>query len=329
MTPEFIYVKPALRSRLLHLGANVDKAMAMARIPASARVDTARYFAFWEALSYVSPPDIGLRLATGTTMYEYDLSLLAALHSPNVSSAFDKLSRYKRLCGLQNLKLTCSPEEVSVSTVWLNVSTPPPSRLVDMMVATLILLLQRGCGQMVTPKRLEFMRGSEDELMLMRYFSCPLVFHAARDAIIFDNSVLETPFLTHNASLLDVLLPNLDEQIAKLRGNSFLDNVREAVSRRMAGERPSISNIAREVSTSARTLQRRLNAYGTSYQQVLDDVRHDTARRLLHTTDIEFAEIAFLLGFEELNSFIRAFRRWEGQTPKQWRDGMNHRRDRV
>ncbi|WP_049019026.1 helix-turn-helix domain-containing protein, partial [Burkholderia multivorans] len=54
--------------------------------------------------------------------------------------------------------------------------------------------------------------------------------------------------------------------------------------------------------------------------QVLDEVRRDTARRLLCTTSIEIAEIAFLLGFEELNSFTRAFRNWEGKTPKQWRE---------
>ncbi|MDI7066463.1 AraC family transcriptional regulator, partial [Klebsiella pneumoniae] len=89
------------------------------------------------------------------------------------------------------------------------------------------------------------------------------------------------------ADLLHALLPILDEQVAKKRGNGFLDEVRKALAKRMSGERPSADKVAHELATSARTLQRRLGALGTSYQQVLDEVRRDTARRLLCTTSIE------------------------------------------
>ncbi|WP_048995867.1 AraC family transcriptional regulator [Burkholderia multivorans] len=320
MNLDLIHVRPAVLSRLVRLGANVDQAMAIARVPTSGRVDTARYFAFWEALGASSPPDIGLRLAGVTTVHEYDLSLLAALHSPDVRTVFEKLARYKRLCGPQDLHLELSPKEVAVSTAWLSASTPPPSRLVDVMFATLLLLLHRGSGQALPPKRLELTRARSDEPMLMQFFGCPLKFRAKRDALIFDDRILETPFVTHNADLLHALLPILDEQVAKKRGNGFLDEVRKALAKRMSGERPSADKVAHELATSARTLQRRLGALGTSYQQVLDEVRRDTARRLLCTTSIEIAEIAFLLGFEELNSFTRAFRNWEGKTPKQWRE---------
>jgi AraC-like DNA-binding protein len=87
----------------------------------------------------------------------------------------------------------------------------------------------------------------------------------------------------------------------------------------MQGQRPSIQAVAKDLCVSARTLQRRLEEEGTSYQQVLDGVRQDTARRLLTSTDLEPGEIAFLLGFEELNSFTRAFQGWEGATPVRWR----------
>ena len=70
---------------------------------------------------------------------------------------------------------------------------------------------------------------------------------------------------------------------------------------------------------SARTLQRRLGELGTSYQQVLDDVRRRSARRLLANTDLATSEVAFLLGFEEMNSFTRAFHVWEGTSPGKWR----------
>jgi AraC-like DNA-binding protein len=88
----------------------------------------------------------------------------------------------------------------------------------------------------------------------------------------------------------------------------------------MTGERPSVDKVAREMRMSPRTLQRRLGELGSSYQVLLDDVRRDASRRLLATTDLDAAEIAFLLGFEELNSFGRAFHAWEGATPLQWRE---------
>lgn len=320
MSLDVLRVPPALRARLARLGANIEQALAAARIPLdSGEASTAQYFEFWEALGASSPLDIGLRLAAQTTVHEYDLSLLAALHSPDVRTALDKLARYKRLCGPQDLNREHSSQEVVVSTVWLNASSPPPPRLVDAMFATLLLLLQRGSGRALAPKRVELTRVRADEAMLRRFFGCPVRFRARRDALVFDERVLDTPFVTHNADLLLALLPGLDELVAKKRGKGFLEDVREAVTKRMSGERPSADKVAYELATSARTLQRRLGQHGTSYQEVLDDVRRHTARRLLDAESIEIAEIAFLLGFEELNSFTRAFRGWEGKTPKQWR----------
>ncbi|MEO6102699.1 MAG: AraC family transcriptional regulator, partial [Pseudoxanthomonas sp.] len=140
-----------------------------------------------------------------------------------------------------------------------------------------------------------------------------------RDVLVFDDLLMDTRFVTHNADLLDALLPSLDEQIAKTPGNGFLNDVRQAIAKRMSGERPRADKVASELATSVRTLQRRLAEYGTTYQEVLDDVRRHTARRLLGVESLEIAEAAFLLGFEELNSFTRAFRGWEGMTPKRWR----------
>jgi AraC-like DNA-binding protein len=163
------------------------------------------------------------------------------------------------------------------------------------------------------------MRDRADEPMLLRFFGCPVRFRAKRDALILDARTLATPFITRNDDLLQVLLPGLD---AKLTPRTLLDDVRSTISRRMRGEKPSLEKIARELSMSPRTLQRRLEEHGVSYQTLLDEVRHATALRLLRAKEVEVSEIAFLLGFEELNSFGRAFRAWEGTTPHRWRNTL-------
>jgi AraC-like DNA-binding protein len=77
------------------------------------------------------------------------------------------------------------------------------------------------------------------------------------------------------------------------------DDVRASLGRRSSGERPAVDEVARSLGLSSRTLQRRLGEQGTTYQALLDDLRHRSARRLLASTDLDAGEVAFLLGFEE------------------------------
>ena len=74
-------------------------------------------------------------------------------------------------------------------------------------------------------------------------------------------------------------------------------------------------------------MQRRLGELGTTYQDLLDGVRRQSARRLLADTDLGAGEVAFLLGFEEVNSFMCAFHTWEGITPARWRAHANAERN--
>lgn len=320
MVGDVVHLAPPVRARLARLGANVTHAMAAARVPADGAVTTEAFFDFWDALGASSPPDIGLRFARETETHEYDLSSLAALHSPDVATALDKIARYKRLCGPKDLVIERKKEEVAVHTRWHHTARSAPPRLVDGSLASQLVLLQRGTGLPLAPKRIELSRAPSDEPMLMRFFGCPIRFRAGRDALVLDADVLSTHFMTHNADLLAALLPGLD---AKLPPRSFVAEVEAVVARRMSGERPSVEKVAKSLSMSTRTLQRRLGEHGVSYQQVLDDVRHKTAVRLLQAEGLDVSEIAFLLGFEELNSFARAFHGWEGTTPKRWRDSMS------
>ncbi|WP_437745597.1 AraC family transcriptional regulator ligand-binding domain-containing protein [Sorangium sp. So ce1504] len=329
MNGDVVRLSSAVRARLARLGANVPHATAAARAPSSGELSTAQFFTFWEALGASSPHDVGLRLAMETQVHEYDISSLAALHSPDLGTALTKLARYKRLCGPKDMAIDTAGKGVVIHTTYLHAPGPMPPRLVDASLASLLVLLQRGSGLALAPKRVELSRARSDEPMLLRFFGCPLRFRAKRDALVLEERLLTTPFITHNADLLQVLVPSLDQKLAPLEHGSFVEQVRAVVARRMAGERPSIAKVARELSLSTRTLQRRLGELGVSYQRVLDEVRHRAALRLLRTDDVDVNEIAFLLGFDEVNSFTRAFRAWEGTTPNRWRDSIHLWRDRI
>jgi AraC-like DNA-binding protein len=105
------------------------------------------------------------------------------------------------------------------------------------------------------------------------------------------------------------------------------EQVKHTLKRSLAGKRPTLQHVAREMRTSVRTLQRRLTDAGITFQQIVEDTRRDLAHHYLKQSTVELNEAAYLLGYEDANSFFRAFHLWEGITPGDWR--TRHRTTEV
>jgi AraC-like DNA-binding protein len=132
---------------------------------------------------------------------------------------------------------------------------------------------------------------------------------------------LERPFVTRNAELLAMLAPQLDAELSAGKSRQTLgEQVKGTLKRLLAGQRPTIHTVARQLSLSSRTLQRRLAESDVTFQQLLDEARRDMARHYLRQSSLELNETAYLLGYEDPNSFFRAFHDWEGTSPGQWRN---------
>jgi AraC-like DNA-binding protein len=132
--------------------------------------------------------------------------------------------------------------------------------------------------------------------------------------------------MTRNAELLAMLAPQLDEDLKRHKGEeSFPDRVRSAIQRKLTGSRPKMQEIARELHISSRTLQRRLQDAGSNFQKALEEARHQLARHYLTNSLLELSETAHLLGYEDSNSFVRAFRVWEGVPPAHWRGAQREK----
>jgi len=126
--------------------------------------------------------------------------------------------------------------------------------------------------------------------------------------------------VTHNADLLATVAPQLEAELTEqLARKSFTEQAKGILKQLLAGQRPGIEDLARELHLSTRTLQRRLTEKGITFQRLLDDARRELARHYLLHSSRELNETAYLLGYEDANSFFRAFHHWEGTTPGQWR----------
>ena len=325
--PDSVPLPGVLLRRFAAFGFDVADVLHRAKIvrPKSEsrwRITNQQFFDLWRvAEDSAGSREMGLRLGADAPPQYFAIGSLAALHSRNAGEALAKFARYKRLVAPQDILLDFVEGEARLSLHWLLAFDPAPPILVDAMFATALAIVRRGTGKPLLPRRVELARRRTNEEMLTRHFGCDVCFDAPVDMLVFDAAALQERFITHDAALLACVVPDLEAALEQQSGRRTLaGDVRMTLLRSMRGERPSIAKIAEQMRVSARTLQRRLEQADTSYQDLLDDVRRRSARRLLASTDLGTTEIAFLLGFEELNSFTRAFRGWEGTTPMRWRD---------
>jgi AraC-like DNA-binding protein len=290
-------------------------------------VTTEELFAFWRGIGEVSAnPSIGLELGTETKPEHFDPIALAALSTGSFGEAMRQIARYKQLTCPEELLHETDDDEWSIQFRWLLANDAEPEILTDVCFAYVLCVARHGTGTRMSPLRLELVRPRSYAKTLERHFGCPILFGAARNSIVFRASDANRPFVTRNAELLAMLAPQLDEELKQHKGQeTFPERVRATIQRKLAGHRPRMQDIARELHISSRTLQRRLQDAGYSFQQVLEEARHQLARHYLNNSLLELNETAYLLGYEDSNSFVRAFRTWEGVPPASWRGAQRAR----
>jgi AraC-like DNA-binding protein len=288
---------------------------------------TEELFAFWRGIGKVSTdPALGLELATEQQTDRFDPIALAALSAATFGDAIHQIGRYKQLTCPEEIHHTREGDEWTVQFRWLLAQNHEPDILTDLCFAYVLSIARHGSGTRLSPLRLELMRPPANARRLERHFGCPVTFGALRNALVFRAADARLAFVTHNAELLAMLAPQLDEELKQHKGQeSFPERVRATIQKMLAGRRPKMQEIARELHLGSRTLQRRLQDSGYSFQQVLEEARHQLARHYLTNSMLELHDAAYLLGYEDVGSFVRAFRTWEGLPPAHWREAQRAR----
>jgi len=283
---------------------------------------TKELFALWSAIGELSTnPAIGLLLGTETKTERFHPIGLAALSTENLGSAIDQMARYKQLTCPEEILQEKDGEEWSIQFHWLLAHEVEPVVLNDCCFAWVLSIARHGTGTRLSPLRLEFVQPRAHAKTIERHFGCAVVSGAPRNAIVFRAADAQRPFVTRNAELLAMLAPQFEEELKQAIGDeNFVARVRIAIREKLTGRRPTIEDIADALHVSSRTLQRRLQDEGFSFQRVLEEARRQLARQYLNNSLLELNEAAYLLGYEDANSFVRAFRTWEGVPPGRWRE---------
>ena len=288
---------------------------------------TEELFALWRAIGEVSDnPAIGPLLGTETKTERFHPVSLAALSTESFGQAVKQMARYKQLTSPEEIRQQMNEEEWSIHFHWLLADQVEPMALIECAFAWVLSVARHGTGTRLSPLRMEFVQPRPHIKAIERHFGCPVVCGAPHNAIVFRAADAQRPFVTRNAELLAMLAPQFEEELKRENGDeSFVDRVRLAIQQKLTGQRPTIEDIADALHISSRTIQRRLQKEGSSFQRLLEEARHQLARQYLNNSVLELNEAAYLLGYNDANSFVRAFRTWEGVPPARWREEQRAR----
>jgi AraC-like DNA-binding protein len=187
----------------------------------------------------------------------------------------------------------------------------------ELAMACVLVLVRELAGVRLSPLRVQFAHAApRDTSTHRRLFGSRLVFDAERTALVLPASVLDRRLPTADRARLE----QLEKTIAERAPGQFLNRVYRALRVQLARTATSGDETAQILEMHRRTFNRRLKAEGTTFQRVLDDVRFETARQLLEYSRAPLLEISGSLGFAEASAFSRAFKRWSGTTPAEWRE---------
>jgi AraC-like DNA-binding protein len=290
---------------------------------AGARMSLQQELTFYRnVLEMTDDPVIGLKLGEPFIPQRYGLFGYALLSAPTFRHALAITENFGRL----TFSFYTFHFGVEGRRAWFSMSDPPPieDRLAhlyldrDMSAATVDFAEILGARFPLHEVHLTH-DGHGRQDVYRAHFACDVLFDAAVGKFVFSSELLDLPLPQGDPESSRHLLQQCQMLIAKLTAHGhFIDDVRMLVLAR-PGFFPDIDYVASKLGMSVRTLRRRLKEEGSSYRELLDEIRYGLAREYLANTQLPIDEVSRLLGYTEAGNFSHAFRRWSGISPSVWR----------
>jgi len=331
-------VSRAWRLLLKDLGFHPAAVLQRARLPGdlfsreSASLDSLQYFRLLTALEEEATEadaaecvPLPLRFAQAMSADWFDAALFAALCSVDLNAALLRIAKYKRLVAPINLKVDITPSATTLTLEWLDEAIPPPRVAVAIELVFFVQLARLATRTLVKPLGLVSSMPLDAVSQYESYFGCTMN-TGSMSTLVFSAADAQRPFLTADHGMWSFFEPALSKRLHELHIKaSMTERVRSALLEGLPAGSVAMEAISRKLGVSSRTLQRRLQGEGSGYQQILDNVRMSLAQHYLEFSSMNGSEIAFLLGFEDPNSFVRAFHGWTGTTPQASRAALENR----
>lgn len=319
----------AILEAAAHCGLNANDLLATLKLAPNCledvdgRISHERFCALWQAITLRADSNcIGLQMAITAKPKTWDVLGYAMHSSANLGEAFARLVRYSRLRHTGAEFTFEVQDDIARLTMAIPSTALPPNHAMGEWVgANFVLLSRQLTGLDLVPLQMGFQHPNPEDLSAYhRLFRCPLAFEQPVNEMRLDAALIQHPLTQADPGLSSILDRHAEELLARLpQSESLLDSVNRLISQELRGGDPSLTAIAQQLGYAPRTLQRKLEEAGTSYHTLLDEMRRELSIYYLREAQIAISEVAFLLGFSETSAFHRAFRRWMGVSPGEFR----------
>jgi AraC-like DNA-binding protein len=287
------------------------------------RIPFAQVVALYEQGARLTNDDaFGLHVGEAIDATAFDVLGYSVINSSTLGDALDRAARYNSIwTNGSYLSIDKGSPLTKIFYVYVDDSITERRHDAEMTLAALASLSRTITNSDLSPAQITFQHDRpRDTREHQRIFKCPVEFKASSNQYFVESASLALPIVKADPGLCAVLDRHAEGLIAKYpRNDSLVERVRTMIKDELSGGNASLERIADSLSMSGRTLQRKLREHGTSHQELLDQMRRDLAMRYLQEPEMAICEVAYLLGFSESSALHRAFKRWTGKTPNEFR----------
>lgn len=275
-------------------------------------------------------PNIGLRMGGAMQVAHLGVLGMLVISCDTADDAFDLVIRYQDLLG-NGGKVTrrIEGDEAIIGFENHPQRLKPYSRQNDeFCFAGWVNIGKMIGGANFKPNKVSFAHPPPADISeQLAFFECPVEYDAPANEIRMPASYAQIKLFGGNPQLKSLLEAQAKQRLQALQGNQtdadpVVAKTKQFIADGMAYGIPSVDDAAEQFHTSARTLQRQLEAAGKGYKELVDEVRSDLASKYMRDSELSLLDVALMLGFSEQSSFQRAFKRWFDQTPGQFRAGL-------
>jgi AraC-like DNA-binding protein len=275
------------------------------------------------ASELVSDPAFGLSIAKVWQPSDFHALGCAFMASATLREALSRLVRYHALVyNVVSYSLAEHDDRAILSYNLVHDKRNEPAILEDTRWAVVLDACRRVYTADLDPLEVTFWHSEPKSVIdeFNAYFRCPLRFAEPVARMVFPAVVLDRPLPAANRALALTLDRSLAEYLAKLGGEDMISRTKAEISDCLSSGNASIQMVATALHMSPRNLQRKLSGEGVNFRELVETVRLDLAKSYLADGSFTLAEIGYLIGFSSQAAFSRAFKRWTGSTPQDFRD---------
>lgn len=319
-------------------GVDVDSLFRDAGLDRQALDDPAGRFSIddisvlWEmAVARSGKTALGLSKALALAHGNLGIVRYAMMSCPTLLGALERLVRYMNI--VSNAATFSLAEDVD--GYWFELGhrggeRPVPRQRVEFGMLTMLTSCSWFTGRELTPLVVEFVYPLPPDPQLHRQaFGCPVTFGATANRTLLRRADLALPLSARDAAMAQLHEQLIDEELERLEGANTSHQARRILAAQLSSSEPRREQVAAALAMSDRTLQRRLQAEGTSFQRLLDDTRRELAQGYLRRPRSSVKQVAELLGFEDQSNLFRACKRWFGESPARYRARFATHGDRA